>query len=245
MRHLQSAALLTGCVLVHEAYAAHVRDHPSVVECRVERRDEVSAECHEQHEPHLAPSVEVVSRISRASPFSSYRDHVALAVELSESPLSVEEHFLEFCRAHLCSLLELESASCEIVSASLDLLHAEAFFVCFLEHLNADLSDFHQVLSLRLEVHVVFSAPEYRIRIMELSLSCVFLYFLFSAFGKSILDAEQFCCQYHSLLASFPCFLDLLDLKRFHESLESCSELSGSLSVVQSVDRKDRPAVFL
>ena len=160
------------------------------MECRVERRDEVSAESQDQHAPHLAPSVEVVSRISYASPLSSYRDHVALAVELSESPLSVEEHFPELCVAHLCSLLEFESASCEIVSASLDLLHAEAFFVCFLEHLNADFTNFHEVPALGLEVHVVLAAPEYRIWIMELSLSCVFLYFLFSAFGKSVFDAE-------------------------------------------------------
>ncbi len=170
--HAQVGAAQTHDILVHEAVAAEVRDHPAVVQGGVERRDQIAREGREQHQPHSAPLVEVIGRILDAAPLAADRGHGALAVETAEVLFTVDQQVLPLFRRHRHDRVKFLFDAAAVVLEVVGHLLADGLPVGLFEHFTEDAHDLHEVFTLGLPVDVVSAFPERGIREFHSFLFC-------------------------------------------------------------------------
>ena len=170
MAHAQVGAAQAHDVLVHEAVAAEVGDHPAVPQRAVHGGDQVLGEGAEQHAPHLGPFPEVVGGVLHAAPLAADGGHGALAVQTAEAALAVDHAvpFFLVVQGHKVGILALDALAVGL--EAVDEALADVFPVGFLEHVAEDAEHFLQVLALLLPVDIIFGFPEFRIGELNLFL---------------------------------------------------------------------------
>ena len=170
MAHAQVGAAQAHDVLVHEAVAAEIGDHPAVPQRAVHGGDQILGEGAEQHAPHMGPFPEVIGGVLHAAPLAADGGHAALAVQTAEAALAVDDAvpFLLAVQGHEVLVLALDALAVGLEDA--DHVIAELFPVGLLEHLAEDADDFLQVLALLLPVDIIFGFPEFRIGELNLFL---------------------------------------------------------------------------
>ena len=170
MAHAQVGAAQAEDILVHEAVAAEVGDHPAIPQRAVHGGDQVLGEGAEQHAPHLCPFIEVVGGIPDAAPLTADGRHGALAVEAAEASLAVDNAvpLLGVIQGH--EVLVLALGALPVGLAVVDAILTELFPVGALEKLPGDAEKLGGILALLLPVHIVFGLPEFRIRVDQLFL---------------------------------------------------------------------------
>ncbi len=166
--HTQVGAAQTEDVLVHEAVAAEIGDHPAVPQRAVEGGDEVLGEGHQQHAPHAGPFPEVVGGVLDAAPLAADRGHGALAVETAETALAVDDtvELLAVVEGHEVLVFALDALAVGLEARQGVL--AELLPVGLLEHLTEDAHDGLQVFALLFPFNIIFRVPEFRIRVLNL-----------------------------------------------------------------------------
>ena len=170
MAHTQVGAAQTHDVLVHEAMAAEVGDHPAVPQRAVERGDEVLGEGHEEHAPHTRPLIEVVCGVLYAAPLTAHGGHGALCVQAAEATLTVEDAvLLALCiESHEVLIFALYTLAVRL--EGIDPALTKGFPVGRFEHVPEDAADFKQIFLLLVPVHLVFGLPKLGIRVLYLFL---------------------------------------------------------------------------
>ena len=158
--HLQGVAPLAHGVLVHEADAAHIGDHPPVVERHVQGRDQVLGEGAQQHTPHPQPFLEIIGGVGHAAPLAAHGDHVALAVQGAQVLFTGFQQVQPFGGGHGGDGPGLADHPADIVLDVGLLLGGEGLPVGLLQHIPDDAAHFLQVPALCLPVHVVLGPEE-------------------------------------------------------------------------------------
>ena len=158
--HAQGVAALSHGVLVHEAHAAHVGDHPAIPEGGVQGGNEILGEGAQQHAPCFQPAGEVDKRALHAAPLTADGGHVALAVQCAQLLLAVEQQILPLGAGHAGHGSGLPRHAVHVVKEVILLLLAEGLPVRLLDELQRDGADLLQVGGLRLPVHLRSGAEE-------------------------------------------------------------------------------------
>ena len=172
MAHAQVGAAQTHDVLIHEAVAAEVGDHPAVVQCAVERGNEVLGEGHKEHAPHTSPLIEVICGVLDAAPLTADGGHGALAVEAAEALLTVEDAILLAGGVESHEILVLALGTLEVGLNIIYTILTKLLPVGSLEEIPSNAADLFEVLPLLRPVDLIFAFPEFRIRILYLFLLC-------------------------------------------------------------------------
>ena len=154
------AQTLAHGVLVHEADAAHIGDHPPVIERHVQGRDQVLGEGAQQHAPRPQPLLEVIGGVGHAAPLAAHGDHVALAVQGAQVLFTGFQQVQPFGGGHGGDGLGLADHPADIVLDVGLLLDGEGLPVGLLQHIPDDAAHFLQVPALCLPVHVVLGPEE-------------------------------------------------------------------------------------
>ena len=170
MAHAQVASAQAHDVLVHEAVAAEVGDHPAIVKGGVECGDEVLGEGAEQHGPHAGPLVEVICGVLYTAPLTANGSHSALAVEAAETALTVKDDVLLVLRIEGHESLELVLDAGRVGLCVFNAVLTELLPVGGLEKIPGNTAELLKVFPLSLPVDLVFAPEELRIRILYLFL---------------------------------------------------------------------------
>ena len=170
MAHAEVGAAQTHDVLVHEAVAAEIGDHPAVVQSGVESGDEVLGEGHQQHAPHACPLIEVISGVLDTAPLTADGSHSTLAVQAAETALTVEDDVLLVLGVESHESLELFLDALAVGLRVLYAVKPELLPVGSLEHVPCYGADFLEVLPLRFPVYLVLAAEKLGIRVLYLFL---------------------------------------------------------------------------
>ena len=168
--HTEVIAAHAHCVLIHEAVAAEIGDHPAVVQSGVECGDEVLGEGHQQHAPHACPLIEVISGVLDTAPLTADGSHGALAVQAAEAALTVEDDILLVLGVESHESVELFLDALAVGLRVLYAVKPELLPVGSLEHVPCYGADFLEVLPLRFPVYLVLAAEKLGIRVLYLFL---------------------------------------------------------------------------
>ena len=155
MAHLQRPATLAHGILVHEADAADVGDHPAVVKRGVQGGDQILGEGAQQHAPHLQPAGKVDGGALQTAPFAADGDHVTLAVQVAQTLFAVQQQILPLGAGHGADILDLACHAAAVVLDALPLAAEEGFIVGLPGHTGDDAAHFLQVLQLGLQIHII------------------------------------------------------------------------------------------
>ena len=161
--HFQSVAPLPHGVLVKEGHAAHIGDHPAVPERGVQRGDQILGEGGQQHPPDLQPAGEVDEGALHAAPLPADSGHIALAVQVAQPLLTVEQQVLALGAGHTGDGFGLPRHAVHVVQQVVLLLFAEGLPVGLFDKVQGDGAHFLQVGGLCLPVHLGLGAEEFGI----------------------------------------------------------------------------------
>ena len=160
MAHFQGVAPLSHGVLIHEAHAAHIGDHPAIPERGVQGGYQVLGEGCQQHTPDLQPAGEVDEGALHAAPLPADGGHVALTVQGAQMLFAVFQQIHALRTGHGGNGLGLAGHTGHVVQQVILLLGGKCLPVRLLQQVEGDGAELLQVLSLLLPVHVVPCAEE-------------------------------------------------------------------------------------
>ncbi len=166
--HAQVRAAQAHEVLVHEAVAAEVGNHPAVPQGAVQGGDEVLREGREEHAPHARPLEEVVGGVGDAAPLAPDGAHGAFAVEAAEAALAVYDPVPLFGGGEGHEVGEFALDALAVGAEDVQAVAGELLPVGLLQHAGEDAGDLLQVLALLLPVDVVTGLEEFRIGVLQL-----------------------------------------------------------------------------
>ena len=161
MAHFQSVAPLPHGVLIHEAHAAHIGDHPTVPERGVQRGDQILGEGGQQHPPDLQPAGEVDEGALHAAPLPADGGHVALAVQRTQMLFAVFQQLHALRAGHGGDGLCLALHTRHVVQKVILLLGGKRPPVRLLEQLKGDGAELLQIGGLRPPVHLRLGAEKF------------------------------------------------------------------------------------
>ena len=161
--HFQGVAPLTHGVLIHEAHAAHIGDHPAIPERGIQGGYQILGEGGQQHAPDLQPAGEVDEGALHAAPLPADSGHVTLTVQGTQMLFAVEQQVLALRAGHGGNGLGLPCYTVHIVKEMLLLFPAKGLPVRLLDEIESDGAKLLQVGGLRLPVHLSLGAEEFGI----------------------------------------------------------------------------------